>query len=226
MKTDVYVDGFNLYYRALKGPPYKWLDLGQLCQRLLPSHQIHHIRYFTAILQPWRGNTREQRRQLTYLRALQTIPNLSIHFGQFRTDVRRTPLVLPIIGAGPRVKVLITREKGSDVNVATYMLVDTCEQDYEQAVVISNDSDLATPIAMFRHKVGLPIGIVNPNLRAGYPLHRTLVQAASFQRRLREKTLAECQFSTLPQGLPRHHHQTGPLVSILLPGARHHHPSR
>ena len=28
----VYVDGFNLYYGALKRTPYKWLDLGKFCQ--------------------------------------------------------------------------------------------------------------------------------------------------------------------------------------------------
>ena len=26
VKTFAYVDGFNLYYRALKGTPHKWLD--------------------------------------------------------------------------------------------------------------------------------------------------------------------------------------------------------
>jgi len=36
MLTNVYVDGFNLYYGCLKGTPYKWLDLGALCQALLP----------------------------------------------------------------------------------------------------------------------------------------------------------------------------------------------
>ncbi len=32
MLTNVYVDGFNLYYGCLKGTPYRWLDLGALCQ--------------------------------------------------------------------------------------------------------------------------------------------------------------------------------------------------
>jgi hypothetical protein len=27
MRTFVYVDGFNLYYGAVKGTPYKWLDM-------------------------------------------------------------------------------------------------------------------------------------------------------------------------------------------------------
>ena len=30
MRTYVYVDGFNLYYGALKGSHYKWLDLKAL----------------------------------------------------------------------------------------------------------------------------------------------------------------------------------------------------
>ena len=48
MKTNVYVDGFNLYYRALKRTPYKWLNLDQLCRYLLPGHQINQIKYYTA----------------------------------------------------------------------------------------------------------------------------------------------------------------------------------
>jgi hypothetical protein len=47
MLTNVYVDGFNLYYGCLKGTPYKWLDLGALCQVLLPPNKIQRIRYFT-----------------------------------------------------------------------------------------------------------------------------------------------------------------------------------
>ena len=38
--TNVYVDGFNLYYGALKGTPYKWLDLGALSKVLLPRDTI------------------------------------------------------------------------------------------------------------------------------------------------------------------------------------------
>jgi hypothetical protein len=33
VRTIAYVDGFNLYYRALKGTPYKWLDLNKMLSR-------------------------------------------------------------------------------------------------------------------------------------------------------------------------------------------------
>lgn len=51
MRTFIYIDGFNLYYRALKGTPYKWLNLKIMASHLLqPHHQIIKIKYFTAIV--------------------------------------------------------------------------------------------------------------------------------------------------------------------------------
>ena len=35
MRTNVYVDGFNLYYRAIKGTQYRWLDLGKTVAALV-----------------------------------------------------------------------------------------------------------------------------------------------------------------------------------------------
>ncbi len=34
-RTFVYVDGFNLYYRAVKDTPYKWLNIKRLCDLAL-----------------------------------------------------------------------------------------------------------------------------------------------------------------------------------------------
>ena len=49
MRTYIYVDGFNLYYRALKQTPFKWLDLSGLFRDVLKSHHdILKIKYFTA----------------------------------------------------------------------------------------------------------------------------------------------------------------------------------
>ena len=39
------------------------------------------------------------------------------------------------------VSVARREEKGSDVNVATHLLIDACDNNIEAAVVISNDSD-------------------------------------------------------------------------------------
>ena len=91
VKANVYVDGFNLYYglksharRATtsRDAAYKWLDLAALCGRVLPGDTINRVRYFTAQIQV-RGDPWKAQRQRTYLRALQTIPNLTVHYGRF-----------------------------------------------------------------------------------------------------------------------------------------------
>ena len=169
MKTNVYIDGFNLYHRALQNTPYKWLDLFKLSQALLPKHEINRIRYFTALVEQRPSDPNQQRRQLTYIRALETIPNLSVFYGLFRTDPKWKPLTHPIVGVGRFVEVNVTSEKGSDVNLATYLLTDGYEGDYEQALVISNDSDLALPIKTVRDKLSLPVGVTNPSTNAKIP---------------------------------------------------------
>ena len=51
-------------------------------------------------------------------------------------------------------------EKGSDVNVASHLLIDILEGNIDAAIVVSNDSDLAFPVGYAREKV--PVGLVNP----------------------------------------------------------------
>ena len=47
-EVNVYIDGFNLYYGALKQSAYRWLDLSRNCQTLLRSDTIEEIKYFTS----------------------------------------------------------------------------------------------------------------------------------------------------------------------------------
>jgi hypothetical protein len=49
VRTNVYVDAFNLYYGSLKGTPYRWLNLEALLRRLLiAGNQLQKIKYCTA----------------------------------------------------------------------------------------------------------------------------------------------------------------------------------
>ena len=55
-----------------------------------------------------------------------------------------------------------SEEKGSDVNLAAYLLVDAFDDDYEAAVVVSNDSDLAEPIRLVRGKFKKAVLVLHP----------------------------------------------------------------
>ncbi len=88
------------------------------------------------------------------------------------------------------MEVLRTEEKGSDVNLATYLLLDGFEKDYQCAVVISNDSDLAEPIRVVRDVLGHPVGVINPHVAR----KRSRAIDATFFRQLRTSALPGCQF--------------------------------
>ena len=190
MITNVYIDGFNVYYGCLKETPYRWLNLGALCERLFPHDDIHRIRYFTARVSG-RSDPRSPQRQQAYLRALQTLPNLTVHYGHFLTHPTRMPLANPRPGGAYTVSVIKTEEKGSDVNLASHLLLDAFRNDFETAVVMSNDSDLKEPIAMVQRELSLSVGVVNPHP----PERRSRAFQPDFFKQIREKDLQMCQFA-------------------------------
>ena len=162
MKTNVYVDGFNLYYGCVKGTPYKWLDLVAFFAAHLPDNQLHRVRYFTALVTPRPSDTQQPVRQQTYLRAIRTRPEVTVHLGQFLESRPRMRLVTPLPDGTDKVRVVKTEEKGSDVNIACYLLTDAFDDDCEAAVVVSNDSDLVEPIRIVRKRFGKRVVALMP----------------------------------------------------------------
>jgi uncharacterized LabA/DUF88 family protein len=191
--TFVYVDAFNLYFGALKGTPYRWLDLQKLCRLMLTQNDVLWIRYFTALVKPRKLDPEQPSRQQVYLRALKTLPGLSVHFGHFLSHKVKMPLAETASGSVQYVDVIKTEEKGSDVNLAAHLLNDAYQGRYETAVVISNDSDLLEPIKMVRELLGKKVGILNPHRHPSIDLRRF----ADFFKKIRPGTLAKCQFPSL-----------------------------
>ncbi|CUH79549.1 NYN domain-containing protein [Tropicibacter naphthalenivorans] len=152
MRARVYVDGFNLYYRLLKGTDCKWCNLKSLAESLLDKKDtVEAIRYFTADISPRAGDEEAPQRQSTYLRALKTIPELSIHKGKFLPKTITRPLKSD---PSTYVTVLDTEEKGSDVNLASHLLLDAFSDAYDVALVLSQDTDLLEPMRMVREELG------------------------------------------------------------------------
>ncbi|MSQ52041.1 MAG: NYN domain-containing protein [Betaproteobacteria bacterium] len=205
MRTAIYIDGFNLYYRAVRGTPYKWLDLKKVCQKLLqPEHVIVAIKYYTAPVSGKRDPGQPIRQQ-TFLRALKaTIPEFTVQQGHFLTHEVSAPLARPAPGQAPTVRVLKTEEKGSDVNLAVHLLNDAWLNVYDCAVIISNDSDLAESMRLIRlHHPTKKIGLIFPRQGGAGARHahpsRELTKHAHFVKHLGQTVLAACQ---LPNPIP------------------------
>ena len=197
MRTALYIDGFNLYYRALKGTPYRWLDLLALGKRLVSAeNRITLIRYFTARVIPNARKPDQHVRQDSYIQAIKAhISCLKIHEGQFYRHVIRMPLAHPV-ASGPRtVDVIKTEEKGSDVNLSVHLVNDAWSDAFDVALVISNDSDLVEAVRLAR-KRGKSVGVANPH--AVDKMNFELYTASSFRRRIERKHL---KVSQLPNSI-------------------------
>lgn len=191
VKTVLYIDGFNLYYGCLRNSPYKWLNPAVMANHLLPGHTISAIRYFSANISARPGELDQPIRQQTYFRALRTLPNLSIQLGYFKAHEVAMKLVHPRPHGPTTAWVWRTDEKGSDVNLATQLLVDAFDDVFECAVLVTNDSDLLAPIRVVRNKFKKVVGVLNPQERPS----RALKGVAHFYKKIRPGVLALSQFA-------------------------------
>ncbi|TVR11698.1 MAG: NYN domain-containing protein [Salinarimonadaceae bacterium] len=174
MRTIVYVDGFNLYYRLLESRPrLKWVNPKALAERVLnPVNRILQVRYYTARVSGRLDPTSPARQQI-YLNALATVPEISVHMGTFLSSTKfaglvhppdfRPRLPQPMAEPWPNVvKVHKTEEKGSDVNLASHLLLDAFRGNFDVAAVLSNDSDLVEPIRIATEELGRTVGLLTP----------------------------------------------------------------
>lgn len=135
----VYVDGFNLYFglKAKGWHRFYWLDIQRLALNLLkPDQRLVRTKYFTARVG---APSDKVIRQTTFLEALATLPDLDIFFGVFQLNARTCR------NCGD--KIIVPNEKMTDVNIATQLIVDGFQDNYDTAILISGDSDLVGPIS-------------------------------------------------------------------------------
>ena len=191
-KYIIYVDGFNLYHRRIKNTKYKWLDLKALAESFnFKDCEISKIRYFTAKVIATEDDPTIGIRQNLYIRALRTIPELEIHFGKFKRRTVKGKLLAEGNSLHKNiVKIEKFEEKGSDVNIATFMLVDCFQKECDVPVLISNDLDLAEPLKYIKTIFKLPVGLVTPATFFTADLKRY----SSFRRKISDTQLESSQF--------------------------------
>ncbi|MCD8537542.1 MAG: NYN domain-containing protein [Burkholderiaceae bacterium] len=95
LRTNVYVDGFNLYYGALRKTPHSWVNLESLFQLLLPKNKNREIKYFTALVSARPNDLSQPQRQQLYLRALATYLLHDAHMDRFDLAVVVSNSMMP-----------------------------------------------------------------------------------------------------------------------------------
>ena len=182
----VYVDGFNLYFglRSKGWRRYYWVDLRRLAENLLRSEQtLIAVRYFSARISARPGRLDKRKRQVTYLEALETLPDLHIHFGHYLAKPQRCNAC----GATWDTH----EEKMTDVNIAVELLGDAQDDSFDMAMILSGDSDLATAVQAVRRRYPAKrVVIAFPPARDSVQLRKV----ASGWFRIGRKTLKDSQF--------------------------------
>jgi hypothetical protein len=191
-----YIDGFNLYNglvrrseaKGLSAPEHRWLNLSKLAQFLLPEADVVQVRYFTSRVKRRTDDPEAGSRQAVFLRALATLPDLTFHHGHFQRNLVWRRLVDKPTKS---VRVIDFKEKGSDVNLATYLMYDALTDACDVAGVISADTDLVEPIRLSNEELPRGVIVFSPNV--GKP-HRAFDPVATASRRIKDRALRACHF--------------------------------
>jgi hypothetical protein len=192
-RTIVYIDGFNLYYGAVRGSAFKWLNLQRFFQLLRPHDNIVKVHYFTALVD---GPTKPN--QEVYFRALGTLPLVNIVLGKFKKkQVRCSNSACTF--AGDRF-FAVPEEKRTDVNIAVFLLDDAYQNQCDHSIVVSGDSDLVPAISLL--KVRFPQKRVTVYVPSRNPMRGAAVELRSVADKHRTLPLNLLPFSQFSNPLP------------------------
>lgn len=218
LRTRIYIDGFNLYYSALKGTSYKWLDLLTLFEKhvlpgaLPPDYSDRRIeldevaiKFFTAkILERAAKATDSVSSQAHYHNALKAhcAGRIEIIEGYYAINKAKVKVVDPTDPKRwPRdceeVVCWKLEEKQSDVNLALQLFHDALTGEIEHVVVMTNDTDLAPALSMVRTHTKAVVGLVVPSRDGSRDPNADLAKHAHWVRRSLND--AELQASELPR---------------------------
>ena len=195
-RSIIYIDGFILYYGAVRGGAHKWLNLQQYFQLLRQDDDIQAIYYFNALVDgPARGN------QETYFRALSTLPLVTVVLGKFKLRSVECTLV-HCNYPGPR-HFKVPEEKRTDVNIAIQLLDDAYNKRAERFVIVSGDSDLVPAIQLVKSR--FPQSQVVVYVPARHPVRAAAVEMRAAGDKDRTLPLALLKYSQFPATLADGH---------------------
>ncbi|MDQ3167041.1 MAG: NYN domain-containing protein [Chloroflexota bacterium] len=189
------VDGFNVYYACFRGHTtthlrhLKWLDCRALVEAMFPDDDVQLVRFFTAIAPNPPDDPRRSTRHDLYRQALTTMPGVEVHAGRFTRSKRHAVLAHPPPGVDPLQTVWLLQEKQSDVGLTCHLLMDALDNAFDQAVLLSNDSDFVQPVRIVRERFGKDVIVVSPD----HEVSRGLDKVATASRKLNRELLVRCQ---------------------------------
>lgn len=149
----VFIDGSNFYFSLKKTFSTSKIDLKKFVDFLIADNELISIKYYNAPLNQ-KDDEEGYKKQQKFFEYLKTIPKLDLYLGRLekRPDNHKT-------------------EKGVDVKIAIDLLVNAFKDNYDVAILISNDADFIPAIEEVQ-KIGKSVYYVGFSKMKSYHLKK------------------------------------------------------
>lgn len=184
VRVSCFIDGFNLYHAidAMKANYLKWLNLNSLMEVFIEKgrHEIVSIQYFSAYAN-WVPSRVARHRE--YIAALKSV-GVDPVMGTFKPKQKYC--------RDCKKKWTAHEEKQTDVNIAVEMVRGAFHDVFDEAFLVSGDSDLVPPIKLMRELFpSKRIKVICPPDRY---FGKELFRASTGHGKIKRVHLEECLF--------------------------------
>lgn len=152
-KVTIFIDGSNLYHSFISSFGSPKINIEYFCKKISDDNKIVRINYYTAPLNKI-DNPEAYKAQQKFLAKIQKTPKLFVVFG--RMEKRGNTIV----------------EKGVDVKLAVDLIIGATKNEFDTAILVSNDADFVPAIKAIQELGKKVVNITFPK-RKSYHLNQT-----------------------------------------------------
>ncbi len=172
-KVVIYIDGSNFYFSMKKAFDCK-IDIEKFCQKLTGNEDLAKIKYYISpVVQS--SNPKMYAEQQSFFEKLKKINKLKIIFGRLEKHKKD----------GKTFYV----EKATDINLALDLVLDSIDNNYDKAFIISNDGDFSGVVSSIINRFNKEIIYVAIGNRKSISYH--LKKVASSTIKINEEFIAD-----------------------------------
>lgn len=138
----IFIDGSNFYHGLIESAGRASLDFRRFAEDLCGTRRLVHVHYYNVPI-PQADGAAQYAGQQKFLAALRRLPYFTVHLGRivYRTRDEQCPR------CGNSYRVRYRTEKGVDVQIASHMLTYAFDDQFDTAILVSQDGDFAPVVA-------------------------------------------------------------------------------
>lgn len=169
----VFIDGNNLYHRLKENSWITWINVGSLAKRLAGQRTLIHVYYYNSPPPNGKSHTKSGNK---YLDEVKKTPNVTFRPSRLQATEK--------VDEYGHYHSFV--EKGGDTAITTDMVSLAASDQYDVAILVTNDGDYEPACRQIKEIWGKGIEVVYFDLRRPFALER-----CALMRKFRKSYLVE-----------------------------------